>query len=151
MKLTDASIRGAKPKDRFYDINDSGNPLFIRVKTTGEKVWFARIRIHGKQTKVRLGDYPLLKLDDARFEAAKLKREAREQKRIEKPAPAIHPHHQALTVSAALDRYETMKLANLASGPQVRAMIDTYFIPKFGKRELTSLNKREIIAHFEGL
>ena len=44
-----------------------------------------------------------------------------------------------------------MKLDDLSSGDQARAMIDRYFIPSFGDRELTSLTKREIIAHFEKL
>ncbi len=153
-RLTDAAIRAAKPQDGFYDLSDAGSPLFLRVKKSGQKLWFARIRVHGKQTKVAIGEYPDVRLDDARFEAAKLKREARETSKLEKPAPRIHPHHlpaPELTVSNALDRYYDMKLKNLASGEQARAMITTYFLPEFGKRDLASLTKREIITHFEKL
>ena len=77
-KLTDSIIRTAKPSlDGFYDLNDSGNPLFLRVKKNGEKLFFARLRVAGKQTKVLIGEYPSIRLDDARFEAQRLKREAR--------------------------------------------------------------------------
>jgi len=151
-KLTDSIIRTAKPSlDGFYDLNDSGNPLFLRVKKNGEKLFFARLRVAGKQTKVLIGEYPSIRLDDARFEAQRLKREARTA--VEKPT-RIHPHYQPqekLTVSKALERYQRMKLDDLSSGDQARAMIDRYFIPAFGDRELTSLTKREIIAHFEKL
>ena len=105
-KLTDSEIRKAKPaQGGFYDLSDAGSPLFIRIKKNGEKLFYARLRVAGKQTKVLIGEYPSIRLDDARFEAQRLKREARTK--VEKPV-RIHPHHQpeaVLTVSKALDRY----------------------------------------------
>lgn len=91
-KLTDSIIRTAKPSaEGFYDLSEYGTPLFLRVKKNGEKLFFARIRVEGKQTKVLIGEYPSMRLDDARFEAQRLKREARTSKA--KPQ-RIHPHYQ---------------------------------------------------------
>lgn len=75
--LTDALIRSAKPRDRYYDLNDRGTPLMLRVKQNGEKVWLWRGRVGGKQTTRIIGSYPEMKLSEAKLEALRLKSAAK--------------------------------------------------------------------------
>ena len=65
MAVTDTKLRGLKPKDKAYQVADDGG-LFVEVMPGGAKPWRLRYRLHGKQEKVTLGEYPAYTLSDAR-------------------------------------------------------------------------------------
>lgn len=72
MALTEAKIKNLKPAAKPYSCADSEG-LFIEVMRGGTKTWRLRYRLHAKQEKVTLGEYPIWSLADARRwrEAAK--------------------------------------------------------------------------------
>ena len=74
-KLTDARVRGAKPKAARYSIMDAREPgLELRVCKNGAKVFALRASIDGKDARLRIGLYgPGLSLEDARERARELK------------------------------------------------------------------------------
>jgi integrase len=74
MLLTDAKIRGLRPKDKQYKVPDGGG-LYLHVTPAGGKLWRFKYRFGGKEKSLSLGVYPDLKLADAR----KKHRQAREQ------------------------------------------------------------------------
>jgi hypothetical protein len=120
--LTDALIRSAKPRDRYYDLNDRGTPLMLRVKQNGEKVWLWRGRVEGKQTTRIIGSYPEMKLSEAKLEALRLKSAAKSG--AIKAHGETHPHHRqkAPSVHEALSRYYTDKLTNRATGDEIKSV-----------------------------
>jgi integrase len=65
MALTDAKIRNAKPRDKFYKMTD-GDGLYLHVAATGGKLWRFRYRFGGKEKLLSFGSYPEISLLDAR-------------------------------------------------------------------------------------
>ena len=74
MSLSELAIKNAKPNTKSYWMKDD-NGLYLEVHPTGKKVWRLRYWISGKEGKVKLGEYPLTSLKEARVrrdEARKL-------------------------------------------------------------------------------
>ncbi|MBI9065480.1 MAG: tyrosine-type recombinase/integrase [Marinilabiliaceae bacterium] len=65
MKLSDTSIRNAKPEGKDYRLSD-GNTLYLLVKTAGGKYWRMDYRFQNKRKTLALGVYPRIKLKIAR-------------------------------------------------------------------------------------
>jgi len=74
MGLSDAQIRGLRPKEKQYKVSDGGG-LYLHITPSGGKLWRFKYRFGGKEKSLSLGVYPDLKLADAR----KKHRQAREQ------------------------------------------------------------------------
>ena len=55
-----------------------GNCLYLVVTPTGAKQWVARLTIHGRQTDLGLGGLSYVTLAEAREEAARLRKVARQ-------------------------------------------------------------------------
>lgn len=69
-RLTDASVRSAKPKADRYDLFDAQLRGFgVRVAPSGTKTWHVMRRVNGRMTRRTLGRYPALSLADARVNA----------------------------------------------------------------------------------
>src|SRR5207237_10620230 len=64
--LTDARVKGAKPKAKPYKLSDGGG-LHLWVSPTA-KVWRLKYRLGGKEGLFSIGPYPALGLADARRE-----------------------------------------------------------------------------------
>lgn len=65
MPLTDAKVRALTPTDRSYRKSDDRG-LYIEVFLTGSKLWRYKYRYHGKEKRLALGEYPQVKLAEAR-------------------------------------------------------------------------------------
>lgn len=65
MQLTDAKIRGAKPKKASFRLND-GQGLFLIVNPSGSRQWQFRYRFVGRERTLSLGGYPQVSLREAR-------------------------------------------------------------------------------------
>jgi integrase len=63
--LTDAHCRSAKPREKLYRLNDQRG-LYLEVKPTGVKAWRYRFALNGKASMIGLGDYPAVRLSEAR-------------------------------------------------------------------------------------
>ncbi|MFS2223818.1 Arm DNA-binding domain-containing protein [Pantoea sp. B65] len=63
--LTDTQCRAAKPKNKLYRLNDFDG-LYLEVKPNGRKAWRYRFKQNGKSTMFALGEYPDMKLAEAR-------------------------------------------------------------------------------------
>jgi len=64
--LTEAAVRGLKPKDSRYMVRDSQG-LYLEVMVSGGKCWRLRCWIKGKEHKRSLGVYPQISLREARL------------------------------------------------------------------------------------
>jgi integrase len=95
-RLSDARIRSLKPAERDRWIGD-GNGLWLRVRTTGTKVFVIRSKRGGRVRVVTLGAWPHYGLGKARLEAAKVAHDR---------AGAALPHASAnLTVRELAEEY----------------------------------------------
>jgi integrase len=65
MKLSDTTIRNAKPTDKPRKLADGGG-LYIEIAPSGGKWWRYRYRFEGKPNRISLGVYPDVSLKDAR-------------------------------------------------------------------------------------
>ncbi|MGO9991223.1 MAG: tyrosine-type recombinase/integrase [Steroidobacteraceae bacterium] len=65
--LTDLAVKALKPEAREY-WKACGNSLLIRVRPSGDKVWWVRKLHHGNLINRKVGDYPSMSLRDARRE-----------------------------------------------------------------------------------
>src|ERR1700730_3786430 len=63
--LTEAAIRGAKPKEKPYKLLD-GRGLFLLVTPEGGRYWRLRYRYEGREKLISLGVYPDVPLKLAR-------------------------------------------------------------------------------------
>ncbi|MBK6619107.1 MAG: tyrosine-type recombinase/integrase [Nitrosomonas sp.] len=65
MKLTDTTIKAAKPKEKAYKLSDGGG-LLLLVQPNSSKWWRYRYRFNGKEKSISLGVYPGVTLKKAR-------------------------------------------------------------------------------------
>ena len=72
MKLTDSSIKAAKPKDKRYNLPD-GKGLALWVQPDGQKCWRFRYYFNDKEKMLSLGFYPTVSLAAARQEHTRFK------------------------------------------------------------------------------
>jgi hypothetical protein len=108
MKLTDATIRTAKPKDRPYKMADGGG-LYLYATPTGGKLWRMAYRFAGKPKTLSFGAYPYIGLREARDQRDKAKKllangaDPSEVKRAEKTAmKSANRERDAERLAAAL-------------------------------------------------
>jgi integrase len=74
MALTDTKIKTAKSKEKPYKLYDQEG-LYLLVNPSGSKLWRLKYPNHGKEKLLALGEYPFLRLADARertFKARKM-------------------------------------------------------------------------------
>lgn len=65
MKLSDATVRKAKPEAKPRKLTDGGG-LYVMIHPNGGKYWQLAYRFAGKQKTLALGVYPDVSLSDAR-------------------------------------------------------------------------------------
>ena len=75
--LTDTALRSAKPRAESYKMFDGGG-LFVLVKPNGSMLWRYKFKLGGREKLLTLGQYPAVKLADARkaHQDAKIKLQA---------------------------------------------------------------------------
>lgn len=74
MKLTETKLRALKPREKPYQLAD-GHGLVVEIQPGGAMSWIYRYRYQGRPQSVRLGQYPVVTLRDARdkrLEAARV-------------------------------------------------------------------------------
>ncbi len=72
-KITQGTVRKASPKKRVYELSYTNLPGFtLRVLPSGKKVFYARLRVNGKDRRVRIGTVTEVSLEAARAKALDL-------------------------------------------------------------------------------
>ena len=65
MSLSELAIKNAKPNHKSYRMKDESG-LYLEILPTGRKIWRVRYWINQKEGNIRLGEYPLMSLKEAR-------------------------------------------------------------------------------------
>ena len=151
-KLTDTSIKNAKPKSSEYALGDGGG-LYLKIKPNGLKNWIFRYTrpIVGGVTNMGLGSYPNVSLADAR----KAAQESRELK-----AQGIDPQlERKAKVSAERHSFRSVCIEWFAlKRPQVSAdfaddiwrSLELHILPKLGNVPISRITAPLAIEVLQG-
>jgi integrase len=148
--LTDPAIKKAKPapKGKRYDIWDASTPNFgVRVTSTGQKTFVVMKRLNGRLIRRKLGDYPALNLAKARklAQAAledigdgvdpKVRQREREVEEMRKRAGLFR---------IVVQDFTRLHLVKLRSGDEIKTVIERELVPRWGRRPIADITRREI-------
>ena len=150
--LTERTVQTAKPKAARYGKPDGivpGQQLIIQP--TGEKSYAIFPRIHGKQVKITIGDASVLTLAEARIKGKAI---------IAQAADGIDPREvrqeaartAADTVEVVVRRYiERYQKVHNRTWEEVQWRLEREILPAWGKRPITSISRRDVIALLDGI
>lgn len=147
-QLTDSRARSAKSTDSDLFLND-GKGLYLRVRSSGSKLWLYRYKADGRTRWFEIGPYPSVGLADARLKAAEItakrrqgidpleEREAEAKRRAEAEkaeAEAAAAKAARLDVQSLFDRWERLELSGRKDkGAEVRRCFEKDIFPKLGE------------------
>lgn len=150
--LTDTEIRQAKPRDKEYNLADGRN-LYLRVRTTGSKVWILNYYRPGtrQRANVGLGSYPDVSLVTARKKAGELRavladgidpKEHREDKQ------RAQAEQYANTFESVAQKWLQLKKIKVSPAyyEKISDRLEKYIFPKMGQ---TPIHKVTAVAAIE--
>jgi len=150
MPLTDAQIKSFKPENKRIRKSDRGG-LFVDVMPSGKKVFRLAYRFADKQRTLVIGEYPTVKLADARLKAAEHKQSLREginpNIKIEKPEPETKVQDVPLWCDVAKDYL----MLRQRSGAALRTLqkLDRQIgvtIQSLGTRDISSITAQDVLS-----
>lgn len=141
-RLTAVRVRGLTEPGRYAD----GNGLYLVVDPSGSKRWLLRTAINRRRCDLGLGSAQLVSLADARAEAARLRRIARdggdplaERRRERRTVPTFQ--QAALQVHAA----HSSTFRNEKHKAQWLSSLTAYVFPAFGERLVSAVDSRDVL------
>lgn len=140
--LSPAKVRTLRTPGRYAD----GNGLYLVVDPSGAKRWLLRTVVQGKRCDIGLGGLKTVSLADARNEATRLRKLARE---------GLNPIESRLAQrrasptfeSAARTVHESHKPTwrNPKHGKQWIRSLEDYVFPVFGKKSVGSITSADVL------
>ncbi len=154
-RFTDRAIEALPPNpadsaSTDKEISDDLVPgLKIFVGRTGTKTFHLRYRLLGRKRCIRIGPFPSVTVKDARLRAHEFRAMiARDVDPLaERAAKAAVPTFQEYSLSTYLPYAKSRK----RSWRDDEQKIHKVFIPAFGKRRLTEITTRDIVAALDGV
>ncbi len=147
MALTDAGIKGLKPKATRYMVSD-GRGLSLDILPSGKMSWLYRYCLDGKYGKVNLGRYPDLPLKAARWKRDELAGQVAEGKspaleaKLARVGLASNP-----TVRVFGERYfNEQVMRNWKDPKSIRRYLDKQIFPTLGEKNLKDVNALDVQA-----
>ncbi|MGA9667975.1 MAG: integrase arm-type DNA-binding domain-containing protein [Terracidiphilus sp.] len=148
MALTDATIKGLKPKAGARYSKADGNGLLLDITPGGVRSWVYRYRLNGKREKLVLGRYPDLSLKAARTErdkqAAKVARGESPalERKLARAGTLSNP-----TVREFGDQYYREQVAGILKNPaDTRRYLDAEIYPTLGEKLLKDVDALDVQA-----
>jgi hypothetical protein len=158
VNLNQKKLESLKPEPERRDYWDSSLKGFVlRVSPDGTKVFSIMYRIGGQRRRKTLGEYPVLKLVDAR-ERARVDLElvrrgidpAEEQKRQEAAEVALRAEGYKFKALAAQYLEEYAKL-NKKSWEEDQRLLNRLLLPEFQDRNVKDISRRDVRTFLRGL
>jgi integrase len=142
MKLTKTLVEGAAPRAQRYRLNDSLVPgLTLLVLPTGQRTWYLRHRVDGRQRELKLGSPAELSPDQARALARDALARVREggdpveERRLRREAP---------TIEALAARHLQAHASRKRSGRNDEILWRRHLLPAFGRMKVTALTRERV-------
>jgi integrase len=140
--LTATRVRALAEPGRYLD----GNGLYLEVEPSGAKRWTLRTVIHGKRCDVGLGGLSIVSLAQARDEAVRLRKIARdggdpiaEKRKARQTVPtfeeAARQVHESQSKSFRNEKHKAQWLATL----------DAYVFTVFGSRRVDHVDSSDVL------
>ncbi len=156
-RLTDAKLRGAKPKKKPYKLSDGGG-LYVLINSTGTKLWRYKYRIASKENCFAIGRYPDITLSTARdlhTEARKLVQQGTHPTQERKLQRLRQRHEHASTFEAVAWEWYTKQKPHWGTPwtNKVKLLLDRDLLPKLGPmpiRDVTAQHVLEVLLTVEG-
>src|SRR5215813_5680125 len=137
--LTATAIKRLKQKGKYYD----GGYLYLHIRESGSKQWFARVPAGGRRRDVALGGYPVLSLAEARDKAIELRRAIRKGETL--PERTGRP----VTFKEAFEAYWEVKRSQLGNGQHIWHWQDTirrFACPSLANKPIAEITAEDILT-----
>ena len=133
-----------KSKQEFNDIQMIG--FFLEVRKNGKKTYFLRTKnSNGKRVCVKVGDAKIIKLEDARAKAIKLKRKVESQ--VDNLTLKAEDSEQRITFAEFYnDHYLPYIKMHIKSYETNISVFKNHILPAFGLKNMGEIKKSEIIT-----
>lgn len=146
-KLTAAAVEKLGPPEsgriEYFDTLLRG--FALRITARGSKSWVLFYRVHGRQRRMTIGSYPMFDLSEAREEARKALQlvekgqdpaAIREEQRRKRPDTVI---------AVAENFIQRHAKPNNRTWREVERMFEIHVLPTWGKRDIGSITRRDVI------
>lgn len=142
MKLTKTAVAAAAPQARRYRLSDSLVPgLVLLVLPSGQRTWYLRHRVDGRQRELRLGTPAELTPEQARA----LAREALARVRAGgDPVEERRRRREAPTVAELAARYLQAHASRKRSGRNDEILWRRHLLPAFGRLRVAVLTREQV-------
>ncbi len=152
MNFTDRTVANLKPKgQKQVDYFDAATRGFgLRVSPGGTKTWFVKYVFDSVQRRDRLGDYPAVKLAEARTMALDIKHKLAHDidPRVERRmARAKRRDIFAGVADEFIERYASMN----RRGWEAAQIIQRELLPLWGDRAIANITRRDVIEVLDGV
>jgi integrase len=148
--LTDPQIRALKPGSTPIDIRDGQTRgLIVTVLPSGRKQFNVRYRVHGKQRRLVLGDYPALSLAKARKRARDAQSDVDGGRDVAAERQAAKLARTDTIEALAKDYIEKHARKFKKSADQDERIINVEVLPRWRSRSVRELTRRDVRALVE--
>ena len=145
MALTDAGIKGLKPRAARYMVSD-GRGLSLDILPSGKMSWLYRYCLDGKYGRVSLGGYPDLTLRKAREKRDELAAqvaggkspadEAKQRRAGQSTNPTVREFGERYYKEQVLRRWKNPKT--------IRRYLDNEIFPTLGEKDLKNVDALDV-------
>jgi integrase len=147
-RLTDLTVRSLKPRGARRQVQDADIPGFgVLVTGTGLKTFFYRYQLDGGEHRFRIGSYPGMSLERARRQALSLSGQVQDGKNPQVLKAKVRLAETFAEV--ALLYLEKHARREKASWREDQRKIERDLLPRWGKRKMKDIRRREIIDLLE--
>lgn len=139
-QFTHKFLQGLKPQNTRYTIYDEGRPGFgIRITPSGKKSFIYVYQLNGKFRRMTFGEFPQLRLEDARAQYQKANAQVAKSKRTVKE---IENGELSIETASFIDPAEEKKQRRniYRSIPTVKEYAETYLSHSIKHNRLTTHN-----------
>ncbi|WP_024791017.1 MULTISPECIES: DUF4102 domain-containing protein [unclassified Lebetimonas] len=157
-KITAVVIKNLKPtgKEEWIRIEEG---LYLRIRKTGKKYFVSRYTFLGKNRKITLGEYPVLKLMQARKMNLEIRekiasgidplqeKQKEKQEQIEAEKLAIEENlnkHKFKDIAIEWLEFKEQNIADVTYFKLLRR-VENYLLPFLGDKFIEDITKKDII------
>jgi len=144
--LTFNFVSSVKEPGEYFDANERGRGLLLRVFKSGHKRWELRYRFAGKIRRYHIGYFPDLGLKDARDELSSLKKDIRSgvDPQGEKVRSRYTTENMTFRELASVFEKEYLKRLKESTKRDYRSRINRHLVPAFGPMLLSEIQRGHI-------
>jgi len=151
--LTDTKLKSLRPSHKEKWISD-GDGLYVRIRSNGRKFFVVRYTFNGKNKKITLGEYPALKLMQARKINLEIKEklangidplEEKQKKQEEKSIIEDNLDKKKFKdIAIEWLKYKEKNIADVTYF-KLSGRVNNYLLPLLGDKFIEDITKKDII------